>query len=245
MSIPEAGTSEAGAATGPGMPGGPSKCPLVGSKLCDGFESGALDSSTWAIQGMAALDTSKAYRGAHSVHITFSGTTPSFITETKTFSAGGTAAVNDAMWGRMFVWHQIDSGMAQGHFVFIRAEGQVQGNAPSASSQLHVAGGYKGQFAAEIRTTSDLYKYAVPSIAVPFAKQGWQCWEWHTAGDSTLQFYIDGKAVPGMTVTAADKWPFPTFNKLYLGWLQFAGGPSGNMWIDEVAISDQQIGCDE
>jgi hypothetical protein len=84
---------------------------------------------------------------------------------------------------------------------------------------------------------------ASPTVAVPAAQPGWQCWEWHTAADNSLQFYVDGKVVPGMAVTAADNWPFPNFNKLYLGWLDFSAGPTGNMWIDEVAVGDAQIGC--
>jgi len=79
---------------------------------------------------------------------------------------------------------------------------------------------------------------------VPRVQPGWECWEWHLSANNTLEFYIDGKAIPQLAVTAADKWVFPTFNKLYLGWLDFSAGPTGNMWIDEVAVGDAQIGCD-
>ena len=240
------GGGNSGSSTGPITAGGDSKCAGSTAKLCDGFEDtdvGATGSAWTALTGggtTVAVDTSKPYRGTKSVHITFKAgaNAQGFITETKTFSASGTAAMNNALWGRMFVWYQLDAGQTApaGHFVFIRAEG--------GGSQLHVAGGHGAMLGAEMRTNSDMYKYASPSVPVPAVPAAWHCWEWHTGADNTLQFFIDGKVVPGMAVTAADKWTFPNFSKLYLGWLDFSAGPTGQMWIDEVALGSTQVGCD-
>ncbi len=240
------GAGDSGSSTGPITAGGDSKCAGSTAKLCDGFEEadvGAAGSAWTALTGggtTVAVDTSKPYRGSKSVHITFKAgaNAQGFITETKTFMAGGTAATNNALWGRMFVWYQLDAGQTApaGHFVFIRAEG--------GGSQLHIAGGHGAMLGAEMRTNSDMYKYASPTVPVPAVPAAWHCWEWHTAADNTLQFFIDGKVVPGMAVTAADKWPFPNFSKLYLGWLDFSAGPTGQMWIDEVALGATQVGCD-
>jgi hypothetical protein len=46
-----------------------------------------------------------------------------------------------------------------------------------------------------------------------------------------------------MSVTAADKWPFPVFKKLSLGFMQFGTTPATEMWIDEVALSDARVSC--
>ena len=240
------GGGNSGSTSGPITAGGDSKCAGSTAKLCDGFEEadvGGAGSAWTALTGggtTVAVDTSKPYRGSKSVHITFkaAANAQGFITETKTFSAGGTAAMNNALWGRMFVWYQLDAGQTApaGHFVFIRAEG--------GGSQLHIAGGHGAMLGAEMRTNSDMYKYASPAVPVPAVPAGWHCWEWHTEADNTLQFFIDGKVVPGMAVTAADKWPFPNFSKLYLGWLDFSAGPTGQMWIDEVALGSTQVGCD-
>jgi hypothetical protein len=243
-----------GTTTGPIAAGGDSKCAGSPAALCDGFEGAALGApgSAWTAQAAlmttVAVDATKPFRGTKSVHITFKAAANAmgFITETQTFSPTATAAVNDALWGRMFVWYQLDAGQTApaGHFVFIRAEGTIAPGAAAASAQLHVAGGHGAMLGAEIRTTTDLYKYAAPAVAVPQAQPGWQCWEWHTDASNTLQFYVNGVLVPGMAVTAADRWPFPNFNKLYLGWLDFSDGPTGQMWIDEVALGSTQIGCD-
>lgn len=240
------GGGNSGSTSGPITAGGDSKCAGSMAKLCDGFEEadiGATGSAWTAATGggtTVAVDTSKPYRGSKSVHITFkaAANAQGFITETKTFSASGTAAMNNSLWGRMFVWYQLDAGQTApaGHFVFIRAEG--------GGSQLHIAGGHGAMLGAEIRTTTDLYKYAAPAVPVPPAPAAWHCWEWHTEADNTLQFFIDGKVLSGMAVTAADKWPFPNFGKLYLGWLDFSAGPTGQMWIDEVALASTQVGCD-
>jgi hypothetical protein len=175
-----------------------------------------------------------------SVHIAYKGM-QGFITETQTFMPGAAKAQNDEMWGRAWVWFQVASGTTAGHFVFIRAEGTAM--MPNTDGQLHIAGGYQQKLAAEIRTNTDQYKYATPTIAVPSAAPKWECWEWHTTGTNTLDFYIDSTKVPGMAVAASDNWPFPNFNKLYLGFLQFSAMPTGEMWIDDVAIGTAQVGC--
>jgi hypothetical protein len=77
----------------------------------------------------------------------------------------------------------------------------------------------------------------------PLAPPQWQCWEWHTTPDNTMEFYIDGELYAPMSVVAADKWPFPIFKKLYLGFMQFGTTPATELWIDEVALSATRVGC--
>lgn len=263
-----AGAANGGAAmggassTGPVVAGGESKCAaLSGAKNCDGFEGAGLGATGNIWSALASggntvvVDTSKPFRGSKGVHITFLGASASngFITETQTFSATATSGTNNAMWARAFVWYQLNAGETPpaGHFVFIRHEGTAQAGRAASSNQLHLLGGHGAQLAAEIRDPGDIYNYTSPVLSVPQAKPGWQCWEWRTGADNTASFYVDGKEVTfahkslpaGPAVTTADKWYFPNFNKLYIGWLDFSAGPKGEMWIDEVAISDKQIGC--
>jgi hypothetical protein len=186
----------------------------------------------------AVVDTTKAYRGTKSAHLKMS-TSRAFITETGTFNQMGTAATNNDMWGRIFIWFEAAASPG-GHTVFIRLEDPLLSG---MSKELHLAGENEGTFGAEIRTTSDLWKMG--TVKYPLATPRWECWEWHTSSTNALEFYIDGKIMPAMTVTAANNWPFPTFKKMSLGFLSFrAGNNATETWIDEVAVGTNRIGCD-
>jgi hypothetical protein len=145
----------------------------------------------------------------------------------------------------MFIWFETKAN-PQSHDVFIRLEDPAS---TLSSAQLHVAGGSRGQLAAEIRSGSDLYKPKIVEpapagrVLFPLATPKWQCWEWHTSPDNTMEFYIDTELYAPMSVVAADKWPFPIFKKLYLGFMQYGTTPATEMWIDEVALSDTRVGC--
>lgn len=248
-----AGKSAGGASGDPLASGGPSKCPMMGSVLCDGFEGsapGAADSPFKFEVGAGStgvVDASKAFRGTKSVHLKTNGG-QGFITETSTFT-GTTAATNNNQWGRIWIWFETKAAPAS-HDVFIRLEDTAS---KAESAQLHVAGGSRGQLASEIRSGSDLYhpKILDPApkplpdgtVGFPLATPKWQCWEWHTTADNTLDFYIDGVEYTKMKVVAADKWPFPIFKKLYLGFMQFSTTPATELWIDEVAVSSERVGC--
>ncbi len=248
-----AGKSAGGASGDPLASGGPSKCPIVGSLLCDGFEGSAPDAADSPFKfevgagSTGVVDTTKSFRGTKSVHLKTNGG-QGFITETSTFT-GATAATNNNQWGRIWIWFETKAAPAS-HDVFIRLEDTAS---KAESAQLHVAGGSRGQLASEIRSGSDLYhpKILDPApkplpdgtVGFPLATPKWQCWEWHTTADNTLDFYIDGVEYTKMKVVAADKWPFPIFKKLYLGFMQFGTTPATELWIDEVAVSSERVGC--
>ena len=40
---------------------------------------------------------------------------------------------------------------------------------------MHIAGGHGAMLGAEIRTSTDLYKYAAPTVPVPAAPAAWAC----------------------------------------------------------------------
>jgi hypothetical protein len=243
------GGAAAGASGDPLASGGPSKCPLAGSKVCDGFETAAPGDPASMFKfelgsgSTGVVDATKVFRGAKSVHMKTTSA-QAFITETASFT-GTTAATNNGMWGRMFIWFETKAN-PQSHDVFIRLEDPAS---TLSSAQLHVAGGSRGQLAAEIRSGSDLYKPKIVEpapagrVLFPLATPKWQCWEWHTSPDNTMEFYVDTELYAPMSVVAADKWPFPIFKKLSLGFMQFGTTPATEMWIDEVALSDTRVGC--
>ena len=73
---------------------------------------------------------------------------------------------------------------------------------------------------------------------VTIMQETWFCYEWHVT-TSAVTIMIDGKAtmtgtVPGITGGTS----------LQLGYNRFATGTgAGEIWYDDVAVNDTQIGC--
>ncbi|MEO6418928.1 MAG: hypothetical protein ABIP39_05950, partial [Polyangiaceae bacterium] len=107
---------------------GASRCATAGLLLCDDFESGTLDATTWTVTGTApVIDTAHAARGSKALHITKTANGASYIKETKTFPVA-----NNTYFGRAFVWFQKlpvpepvpnDAAFAYSHWSFIAASG--------------------------------------------------------------------------------------------------------------------------
>lgn len=248
------GATVGGGGTGPIAAGGDSKC--VGAaaigKMCEGFEG--TNSMTFALAGSATgvVDTTKPYRGKMSAHMTTvtGATSSAMISEIATFAQTGTVATNNEMWGRVFVWINITGTPPISHTVFMTLEDPMN---TTTSGQFHLAGGSRGVLSAQIQQPSDKYKpamvqaqaNAVPgSILYPFKPVAWQCWEWHTTAQNTMDFYVNGAPYTLMSVTAADKWTLPIFKKLSVGFFQFSSTPAAEFWVDELAVDTARIGCD-
>jgi hypothetical protein len=243
------GTGGGSGAVGPIVAGGPSKCATTSGvgKLCDGFEgpapgaAGSVFKFDLGAGSTGVVDTTKAYRGSKSVHMTTNGA-QAFIAETMTFAQPGAVATNNELWGRMFIWFATTAN-PQSHDVFITLEDPAS---TAQSAQFHVAGGSRGFLASQIRITSDLYHppMGTGTIKFPLVPPKWSCWEWHTTAANTLEFYVDGALYAPMSVTVADKWPFPIFKSMSLGFMQFTSTPATELWVDEVALDGARIGCD-
>ena len=66
----------------------------------------------------------------------------------------------------------------------------------------------------------------------------WFCYEWHGT-PTEVHVFLDGKELTDVGET----WSEPTFVALVLGIERFGGGMPGDIWIDDVAISSTQVGC--
>jgi hypothetical protein len=248
------GATVGGGGAGPIAAGGDSKCSGAAAvgKLCEGFEGA--NSMMFNLAGGATgiIDATKPYRGKMSAHMTTptSPTASAFISEMATFAQPGTAAANNEMWGRVFVWINITGDPPISHTVFMTLEDPAS---TVTSAQFHLAGGSRGVLSAQIQQPSDKYKPAMVqsqanaapgSILYPFKPVGWQCWEWHTTALNTMDFYVNGAPYTPMSVTAADKWTFPIFKRFSVGFMQYSATPAAELWVDEVAIDTARVGCD-
>jgi hypothetical protein len=79
----------------------------------------------------------------------------------------------------------------------------------------------------------------------------WTCVEWlHDGGMDVSQFFVDGVEHPSLATTssehggAAVPYDLPSFRSVWFGWWQYqADTEPFDVWIDEVAVDDERIGC--
>jgi hypothetical protein len=99
--------------------------------------------------------------------------------------------------------------------------------------------------------STDCYKHASKTI-VPVG--AWTCAEWRFDGkNNEMRFWLNGAEVSSLAVAGkgdgcvsqpADyTWIAPTWSRIDLGWESYQLDEARTMWIDDVVISKQPIGC--
>lgn len=88
------------------------------------------------------------------------------------------------------------------------------------------------------------------STALPTGS--WQCFEYHLGTDGTVETWLDGSAIDGLTVKPgvtnanAGQWERgaykPAITAVYFGWESY-GGDVNTFWYDDIAISSSRVGC--
>jgi len=90
-------------------------------------------------------------------------------------------------------------------------------------------------------------------VTVPVGR--WTCFEWKFDGqNNAMQLSVDGYGVPGLAVketgdgctnpdTPAAPWTAPLFSEIYLGWESYLPDDARAIWIDDVVLATQPIGC--
>ena len=236
---------------------GASRCATAGLELCEDFETGALDKTTWTVVGNApVIDGAEFARGSKALHITVNGSGQSYIKETKTFPA-----TNNTYWGRSFVYfNQLptpnDAGFTYSHWTFTAASGTGTVGEIRLSAQLNSGSNLFGVGTDSTATdagtgdwtTSDNDPAGKPK-AVP-TKQ-WLCIEWlHDGATNETKFFWDATEHPSLHTTATvhggDTNPYvlPTFTNVWLGWQEYQPATETfEMWVDEIAIDPSRIGC--
>jgi hypothetical protein len=252
----DAGTSDGGRNFSPdaALFFGDSRCADAGVQLCDGFETGILDTTTWTVSGTApVIDGIEHARGTKALHITQNGNGPSYIRETKTFPE-----VNDTYFGRAFVYFKSLPGtpLTYAHWTIIAGSGtgtkgeiRVSGQFQSGKNLFGVGTDSTGDDAGTGDwTISDKDPNNMPN---PVPTGTWVCIEWMHKGDTNeTRFYWDDVEHPSLytsaTIHGGNSNPFilPTFTNVWVGWQEYqATTEPFELWVDEVAIDTQRIGC--
>jgi len=80
----------------------------------------------------------------------------------------------------------------------------------------------------------------------------WQCLEYHLGTDGSIETWLNGAAIAGLTVgpgvsnANANGWTrskfVPKISGVYFGWESY-GGSTNTFWYDDIAIASSRIGC--
>jgi len=88
------------------------------------------------------------------------------------------------------------------------------------------------------------------SAALPAGS--WECFEYHVGTDGTIETWLNGAAVTGLTVGPgitnpnAGGWGRSTIKPkpsgVYFGWESY-GGDTNTFWYDDIVVSSSRVGC--
>ncbi len=254
---PDAGSADArtsdseAAAQDAGLP-----CVTAGTELCDGFESGQLDRKVWqtVLNGPSpsiTVDAAHVHTGQYALHLTVTPGQQSAaqITESVTFPA-----TSDAFYTR--IWAYVSPGVMwpdsppDFHTGFIVASGNndlghvdlavgTNLSPSSAAGPMHYLGYsiYRGP----------PYDEFGPRSPTPVVNEAWTCIELFESGKggkaAVRRIWADGTELPEQNDTFDGQAP-PQFDVVSIGIWEYHPTPSlSDMWIDDVRISSQRIGC--
>ncbi len=208
--------------------GASSGCPYT---LCETFSGTApgATGSPWLIDvdkvgTVIETVTNKGRTDSTSLHVKTSAMSGvrGYITETETLAKTGAS-----FWGRVFIWYMLD--VAGVHIVNVAVDGKTAAN---ASEQVRIVNVISSHIATN-RRSDDMGKGS--NVGPDMGK--WGCYEWHITPNS-LDVYLDGTMLP-----ISETWAEPTISLLRIGFERFAAGAAGDVWLDDIAINDKQIGC--
>ncbi|KAJ4181094.1 hypothetical protein NW767_014233 [Fusarium falciforme] len=219
------------------------------AQVRESFESG-WDKVAWPTYapdcdqgGKVTLDsTSKARSGKNSIRVDGAGG----YCGHKFF---GTTAVPD---GEVYVraWIKPSKAITDAHVTFITMPDSAQ----AAGKHLRIGGQSKVlmyNHESDDATLPDLSPQGIAASATLKAN-AWQCIEYHLGTDGTVETWVGGKSVSGLTSkpnTASDfngQWKRgnikPKVSAVYFGWESY-GGESNTVWYDDIVVDSSRIGC--
>ncbi|MDX2020916.1 MAG: hypothetical protein SF187_11810 [Deltaproteobacteria bacterium] len=233
---------------------GESRCGQSGLKLCDGFEGAAIDTAVWQLQkqgtNVVELVSDEHARGNKSVHIRANNGFGNLRT-TKVFPMP-----NNTYWARMFVKVKRFSTVDWAHWTMAEATGAGDG------SLIRVGGQYNSVdkknrwgVGSDGGPTGDWTRHDKDPNGAPVepAVNRWVCLEWlHDGKNNVTRFFVDAQEHPSLATSATNgntskpnvPYVLPMFASVWFGWWQYqADAVPFDLWIDELAIDGQRIGC--
>ena len=221
---------------------------LALGQVADDFEKG-WDQTAWPTYapdcsqgGQVTLDTSTAHSGKNSIRVDGGGGYCGHI------FFGTTKVPAGDVFVRAYI--KASKALTSSHVSFITMPDPAQG------TNKHLRIGGQSQILMYNResddaTLPDLSPQGIAaSTALPTGT--WQCLEYHLGPDGTVETWLNGKAIDGLTSkpgtanSNAAQWQrssvIPKVTAIYFGWESY-GGDTNTFWYDDISIQSSRIGC--
>lgn len=213
--------------------GGPSLCASAGLDFCNGFEESALANGPWSVRrGTVEVDTTRAARGARSMHAHVEMTTPSpaaYVALAATFVRPW-----QSLFLRAFVF--VPSGQGAQDTGMVWAYNNAAGY---KGGDLGIETGGHLRF----RAPNNDFVGKTASAALPVDR--WACLELElfpingtTAG---ARGWLDGTKLD----VELENVDTSAIDTVQFGIQTAAQSPAFDIWYDEVAFDGQRIGCQQ
>ncbi|PGH20709.1 hypothetical protein AJ80_03469 [Polytolypa hystricis UAMH7299] len=219
--------------------------PTGGPSDGEGFENG-WDQSAWPTYapscnqgGTVALDSSKAHSGSNSIKVT--GGSSGYCGH---IFFGTTQVPSGNVYVRTYLMTQ--TALDANHISFITM--------PDSGVKSLRIGGQNGILMfnreSDDATLPDLSPQGVAS-SKSLVANNWHCFEYLLGTDGSIQTWLDGTVVDGLTVGGGASNPnsngwgtsyTPNISGVYFGWESYSGGVN-TMWYDDIVIGSSRTGC--
>ena len=261
---PENGTTvDAGDGPAATPDGTAASCP-PGALVCEDFEKYATGAATTVLApawmtdttgGTVTVDTSKPHAGSKSVHFTSTAGASNVLQIWKK-GAPLFPVKDNVFYGRVMMWlsRQPTGGV---HFNTVQANGLLPGSTQVAKYAYgamyeRLMAGYTIRDVETGPTTADCGKSPTNAPGYPLGK--WVCAEWKFDGaNDEMHYWFDGVAQTSVDVVKTDRscvmpppqyrWQAPVFDKVMLGWFSQVFPMPIDLWMDDIVIATERIGC--
>lgn len=229
--------------------------------FCEDFESygegEAPGRGVW-VGGHPSLvvDAVHVARGQRALHVPPTTKGPRFIRTTKPFPALG-----QRHYGRLFLWIEqepVEKPATVYHWTVAEASERAQGGARvlrSVGGLQRGAGNNQLLFNVETHDGTPTHEAARTDRESRVATRRWHCLEWFLNKEKNeFRFWWDGQERPGLTWPAPDsndpkytspQYFFPEMKSFSIGLAEYQQTITPwEVWIDEVVLHGERIGCD-
>ncbi|KAI0123326.1 hypothetical protein BJ170DRAFT_105282 [Xylariales sp. AK1849] len=222
--------------------------PFSFAQISEDFENG-WDQTVWPIYapdcnsgGNVSLDSSTAYSGKNSIKVAGAGGYCGHI------FFGTTEVPSGDVYVRVYV--KASTALTDSHVSFITMPDSAQGT----NKHLRIGGQSKILMynrESDDATLPDLSPDGIAaSTALPTGT--WECLEYHLGTDGTIETWLNGNAIAGLTEEAgvtntnAAQWQrssiIPKITGVYFGWESY-GGDVNTFWYDDIVVSSSRVTC--
>ncbi len=215
--------------------------------FCDSFEQGDDGASPpgWSKNANVVLGTTHVARGKKALRVRNGGINPAnFVTRAMTIPAGAST-----IYGRLFLrFESRPQSMSLVHWTAteVRGSGGPSLRALGGISQAAFSGRNNLMFNIDPGGGERSVEDAFPRPGL--VDKEWQCLEFMlTRGaKDEAQIFWNGERRPKLYYDGSwgARFKFPTFEQLALGFATYQNAGSFEVWIDELAIDDERVGCE-